>query len=87
MREKLYHIGKREKVIRSTLADANEARNWWIYNVFAKILIHEARRLNKIDHLPFLNHFAPASSTIAELYRYRWSVEIFLNGSNSFVLE
>ena len=45
MREKLYHIGIRGKVSRSTLADANESRDWRIYSDFAQILIHEARRL------------------------------------------
>ena len=42
---KLYHIGIRGKVSRSTLADANEGRDWRIYSDFAQILIHEARRL------------------------------------------
>ena len=45
MREKLYHIGIRDKVSRSTLADANELRDWRIYSDFAQILIHEARGL------------------------------------------
>jgi hypothetical protein len=45
MREKLYHMGFRGKVSRSTLADANEMRDWRIYSDFAQILIHEARRL------------------------------------------
>jgi len=45
MREKLYHIGIRGKVSRSTLADANENRDWRIYSDFAQVLIHEARRL------------------------------------------
>ena len=45
MREKLYHMGIRGKVSRSTLADANEARDWRIYSDFAQILIDEARRL------------------------------------------
>ena len=45
MRGKLYHLGIRGKVSRSTLADANEARDWRIYSDFAQILIHEARRL------------------------------------------
>jgi hypothetical protein len=45
MREKLYHIGIRGKVSRSTLADANETRDWRIYSDFALILIDEARRL------------------------------------------
>jgi hypothetical protein len=45
MREKLYHMGIRGKVSRSTLADANEIRDWRIFSDFAQILIHEARRL------------------------------------------
>jgi hypothetical protein len=45
MREKLYHMGIRGKVSRSTLADANETRDWRIYGDFAQILINEARRL------------------------------------------
>ena len=45
MREKLYHMGIRAKVSRSTLADANEIRDWRIYCDFAQVLINEARRL------------------------------------------
>ena len=45
MREKLYHMGIRGKISRSTLADANEKRDWRIYGDFAQILIHEARQL------------------------------------------
>jgi hypothetical protein len=45
MREKLYHMGIRGGVSRSTLADANEIRDWRIYSDFAQVLIHEARRL------------------------------------------
>jgi Domain of unknown function (DUF4372)/Transposase DDE domain len=42
---KLYHMGFREPVRRSTLADANEARDWRIYAEFAYRLIAQARRL------------------------------------------
>jgi len=42
---KLYHLGIRGKVSRSTLADANESRDWRIYGDFAQTLIAEARRL------------------------------------------
>jgi hypothetical protein len=42
---KLYHMGFREPVRRSSLADANEARNWRIYAEFAQRLISRARRL------------------------------------------
>jgi hypothetical protein len=42
---KLYHLGIRGTVARSTLADANEARDWRIYAEFAQHLIRIARRL------------------------------------------
>ena len=42
---KLYHMGFREPVRRSTLADANETRDWRIYAEFAQRLIAQARRL------------------------------------------
>jgi len=45
MQDKLYHMGIRGKVSRSTLANANETRDWRIYSDFAQILINEARRL------------------------------------------
>jgi hypothetical protein len=42
---KLYHLGFRGKVARSTLADANESRDWRIFADFAHRLIATARRL------------------------------------------
>lgn len=42
---KLYHAGFRGRVSRSTLADANERRDWRLYADFAHVLIHRARRL------------------------------------------
>jgi Domain of unknown function (DUF4372)/Transposase DDE domain len=42
---RLYHLGIRGRVARSTLADANETRDWHIYSDFAQVLIQEARRL------------------------------------------
>ncbi len=45
MQKKLYHIGIRGRVSRSTLADTNEHRDWRIYCDFAQILIQEAKRL------------------------------------------
>jgi hypothetical protein len=42
---KLYHMGFRSAVARSTLADANEARDWRIYAEFAQGLIAQARKL------------------------------------------
>jgi transposase len=42
---KLYHMGFREPVARSTLADANELRDWRIWESFAGRLITQAREL------------------------------------------
>jgi hypothetical protein len=42
---KLYHMGIRNAVSRSTLADANELRDWRIYAEFAHRLIAQARQL------------------------------------------
>ncbi len=44
-RDKLYHIGIRSRISRSTLADANEVRDWRIYADFAQRLIVMARKL------------------------------------------
>ena len=48
---KLYHIGFRTSVARSTLADANESRDWRIYADFAQTLISTARNLYARDPL------------------------------------
>jgi len=48
---KLYHMGFRGPVRRSTLSDANEARDWRIYAEFAQRLIAQARRLYAGDSL------------------------------------
>ena len=45
MQPKLYHLGIRGRVARSTLADANETRDWRIYGDFAQTLIARARAL------------------------------------------
>lgn len=45
MQPKLYHAGFRGRISRSTLADANEQRDWRIYADFAQTLITSARRL------------------------------------------
>jgi len=45
MQNKLYHMGIRGTIARSTLADANENRDWRIYQDFAHILIHHAREI------------------------------------------
>jgi hypothetical protein len=45
MNAKLYHMGIRGKISKSTLADANENRDWKIYADFAQVLIQKARRI------------------------------------------
>lgn len=47
--KKLYHMGIRGKVSRTTLADANEKRDWRIYAEFAQNLIATARELYRED--------------------------------------
>src|ERR1700691_935702 len=49
MQSKLYHMGFRGKVSRSTLADATERRDWRIYADFAQVLIGIARPLYADD--------------------------------------
>ena len=48
---KLYHMGLRGKVSRTTLADANERHDWRIYSDFAQVLIGIARPLYVHDPL------------------------------------
>lgn len=48
---KLYHMGFRGQVKRSTLADANESRDWRIYADFGQRLIVQARDLHIKDDL------------------------------------
>jgi len=48
---KLYHMGLREAVARSTLADANEGRDWRIWHELAQLLIRRARHLYAADSL------------------------------------
>jgi hypothetical protein len=48
---KLYHVGFRGKIARSTLADANESRDWRIYADFAQVLIRSARPLYASDRI------------------------------------
>lgn len=64
---KLYHMGFRGKISKSTLADANENRDWRIYADFAQIIIDHARRLYHDEKLAFeLNEtvYALDSTTI-----------------------
>ena len=63
----LYHMGIRGTVTRSTLADANEKRDWRIYADYAQVLISEARSLYAEEPLDLAlkrTVFALDSSTI-----------------------
>jgi hypothetical protein len=51
--DKLYHMGIRRRVSRSTLADANERHDWRIFADFAQILIARARLLYANDSFPW----------------------------------
>jgi hypothetical protein len=67
MQGKLYHLGFRGKVARSTLADANETHHWRIFADFAPYLIGVARPLHAEDPIGFeLDHalYALDSTTI-----------------------
>jgi hypothetical protein len=64
---KLYHLGIRSKVARTTLADANESRDWRIFADFAQVLIRIARPLYAADPIGMdLDHsvYALDSTTI-----------------------
>jgi IS4 transposase len=50
-REKLYHIGFRGDVSKTTLADANERRDWRIFQDFGLVLIGIAQRLYQDEPL------------------------------------
>jgi hypothetical protein len=64
---KLYHMGIRGKVSRNTLANANQVRDWRIYESFAQVLIARARKLYLHDSFGIdLDHtvYALDSTTI-----------------------
>ncbi len=64
---KLYHLGIRSKVARTTLADANESRDWRIFADFSQVLIRIARPLYAADPIGVdLDHsvYALDSTTI-----------------------
>ena len=64
---KLYHLGIRSKVARTTLADANASRDWRIFADFAQVLIRIARPLYAADPIGVdLDHsvYALDSTTI-----------------------
>jgi hypothetical protein len=52
-RSKFYHLGINFSISRSTLAEANESRNWQIYADFAQVLLAKARPLYLHDDFGF----------------------------------
>jgi len=66
---KLYHLGIRGRISRSTLADANETRDWRIYAEFAQALIANARPMYAQDPLEvdLANTVYALDSTLIEL--------------------
>jgi hypothetical protein len=50
-REKLYHVGFRGDVSRTTLADANERRDWRIFQDFGHVLIRIAQKDYQSDSI------------------------------------
>ena len=53
VQNKLYHMGFRGRVAKSTLSDANEAHDWRIYADFAQVLIAIARPMYSNESLGF----------------------------------
>jgi len=53
-RSKLYHMGFRGRVVRSTLSYANNTRPWRIYAEFARVLIHHAQELYRDEPFAIL---------------------------------
>ena len=63
MGPKLYHAGFRGRIARSTLADANEHRDWRIYADFAHVLIAVAKKLYANDGFAVDLDATPTPST------------------------
>ena len=59
---KLYHSGIRQPAARSTLADANEKRDWRLFADFAHVLIQQATAL--YAHDPFGDELQAAASAL-----------------------
>lgn len=57
---KLYHMGIRGAVSRSTLAHANMNRDWRIFADYARVLIAYARELHKTSESPFIEEISNA---------------------------
>jgi transposase len=66
---KLYHMGFGDAVARSTLADANESRDWRIFADFAHVLIRTAIKLysNESTDVPQVRDLYALDSTTIDL--------------------
>lgn len=68
---KLYHLGLTRGISRTTLADANEKRDWRIYAYFAELLIRKARQMNPqtvdLEGLELSNRLYALDSTTIDL--------------------
>ena len=68
---KLYHLGLTKGISRSTLADANEQRDWRIYADFAQVLIQKARTLQgdlvNLDGITLENQLYALDATTIDL--------------------
>jgi hypothetical protein len=76
--EKLYGMGFREPVKRSTLADANERRDWHLFAAFAQVLIRQARPLYahdalEIDDLDAMVYAMDSTTIDLCLARFDWA--------------
>lgn len=70
MSAKVYHMGFRGRVTRTTLADANESHDWRIYADFAQVLIGAARPLYAHDPIgvELANSLYALDSTTIDLW-------------------
>lgn len=73
--KKLYHLGIRSKVSRSTLSDANRSRSWVIYQKLANVLIEKAINAN-LDRKIFVPSDTPKYEILnAELPELVYAVD------------
>ncbi len=63
---KLYHMGFRGRVSKSTLSDANEVHDWRIYADFAQLLIAAARPMYSNESLGFVRGSIPTFIEVSD---------------------
>lgn len=67
--KKLYHLGFKQAVARSTLSDANQQRDWRIYADFSQVLIKEAVALYADEESEFFSLSQPVYALDSSLIR------------------